>query len=294
MILAIIGEELGLIGILALLVLYGMIGYAGLRTAKLARDSLLEAAGGRDHLADPLPGDAQLLRRARDDAADRRAAAVHLLRELEPDRAAGGDGPADGRGGHGGEAGGASASRTCGRSRAAASSVRGLRVPPCGTLSAGGSCQGGDRRGRDRRPRGPGARRGGRAARPRSSRWSSSAAIAPRPSSCRRPAIRCTGCGSAGIDRSNVLRAARALLLAAGATFRRAPAAEARRGGRRDGRRRLCGGAGGARRSLAAAADRPDRGGQPPGRHEPAARPARRARVPRLPGPGPRRRRATS
>jgi cell division protein FtsW len=47
MILAIIGEELGLIGILALLVLYGMIGYAGLRAAKLARDSYskLLAAG---------------------------------------------------------------------------------------------------------------------------------------------------------------------------------------------------------------------------------------------------------
>jgi cell division protein FtsW len=38
MILAIIGEELGLIGILAVIVLYGMIGFAGLRAAKLARD----------------------------------------------------------------------------------------------------------------------------------------------------------------------------------------------------------------------------------------------------------------
>jgi cell division protein FtsW len=47
MILAIIGEELGLIGILALIVLYGMIGYAGLRAAKLARDQYakLLAAG---------------------------------------------------------------------------------------------------------------------------------------------------------------------------------------------------------------------------------------------------------
>ena len=47
MILAIIGEELGLIGILAVIVLYGMIGYAGLRAAKLARDqySKLLAAG---------------------------------------------------------------------------------------------------------------------------------------------------------------------------------------------------------------------------------------------------------
>jgi cell division protein FtsW len=47
MILAIIGEELGLVGILGVIVLYGMIGYAGLRTAKLARDlySKLLAAG---------------------------------------------------------------------------------------------------------------------------------------------------------------------------------------------------------------------------------------------------------
>ena len=47
MILAIIGEEVGLVGILAVAVLYGMIGYAGLRTAKAARDrySKLLAAG---------------------------------------------------------------------------------------------------------------------------------------------------------------------------------------------------------------------------------------------------------
>jgi cell division protein FtsW len=47
MILAIIGEELGLVGILTVIVLYGMIGYAGLRAAKLARDryAKLLAAG---------------------------------------------------------------------------------------------------------------------------------------------------------------------------------------------------------------------------------------------------------
>ena len=47
MILAIIGEELGLVGILGVAVLYGMIGYAGLRTAKAATDrySKLLAAG---------------------------------------------------------------------------------------------------------------------------------------------------------------------------------------------------------------------------------------------------------
>jgi cell division protein FtsW len=47
MILAIIGEEVGLVGILGVLALYGMIAYAGLRTAKAARDrwSTLVAAG---------------------------------------------------------------------------------------------------------------------------------------------------------------------------------------------------------------------------------------------------------
>ena len=68
-----------------------------------------------------------------------------------------------------------------------------------------------------------------------------------------------------------------------------APAAQAGRRGRRDRRRRLRGGARGARCPLAAAADRPDRGRQPPRGHEPAARAARGARMPRLPGPGPRR-----
>jgi cell division protein FtsW len=47
MILAIIGEEVGLVGMLGVIALYGMIGYAGLRAAKLARDrhSKLLAAG---------------------------------------------------------------------------------------------------------------------------------------------------------------------------------------------------------------------------------------------------------
>ena len=47
MILAVIGEELGLVGILGAIGLYAMIGYAGLRAAKLARDlhSKLLAAG---------------------------------------------------------------------------------------------------------------------------------------------------------------------------------------------------------------------------------------------------------
>src|SRR5205823_12771174 len=47
MILAIVGEELGVIGVTALAALYGMIAYAGFRAAKLARDryAKLLAAG---------------------------------------------------------------------------------------------------------------------------------------------------------------------------------------------------------------------------------------------------------
>ena len=101
MILAIIGEELGLFGILGLISLYGMIGYAGLRAAKLAARPLREAARRRDHVADPLPGHAQLLRGARDDAAHRRAAAVHLLRREQSRGADGRDGAPAERGRHG-------------------------------------------------------------------------------------------------------------------------------------------------------------------------------------------------
>ena len=93
-ILAVIGEELGLAGICGLLALYGMIGYAGLRTAKAATRRVRQAARRRPHLADPVPGAAQHLHRARARAADRRAAAVHLLGLDLADRAAGGDGPA--------------------------------------------------------------------------------------------------------------------------------------------------------------------------------------------------------
>jgi hypothetical protein len=62
---------------------------------------LLQAAGGRDHLAGPVAGIAQLLRGAGDGAAHRRAAALHLLRQHQPDRAHGRHGPAPERRGHG-------------------------------------------------------------------------------------------------------------------------------------------------------------------------------------------------
>ena len=100
MILAVIGEELGLFGILGLIGLYGMIGYAGLRVAKLARDRYSKLLAAGHHLADPVPGDAELLRRARAGAAHRRAAAVHLVRREQPGGAAGRDGAAAERGRH--------------------------------------------------------------------------------------------------------------------------------------------------------------------------------------------------
>ncbi len=93
-ILAVIGEELGLVGVLGLLVVYGVVAWAGLRIAQRAkgRYAALLAAGLTS--LDPLPGDAERLRRARDRPADGRAAAVHLLRLDEPRRAAGGRRPA--------------------------------------------------------------------------------------------------------------------------------------------------------------------------------------------------------
>jgi cell division protein FtsW len=86
MILAIIGEELGLVGMAD----------RALRADRLRRAAHgagrarppREAARGGDHVADPLPGGAELLRRDGARAADRRAAAVHLLRQLEHGRAA--------------------------------------------------------------------------------------------------------------------------------------------------------------------------------------------------------------
>ena len=96
-ILAVIGEELGVVGVCGLLFLYGLIAYAGLRAAKGARSlySALIAVG--DDLADRLAGDPERVRRARPGAAHRSTAAVRLLRVEQPDRDARVDGPADER-----------------------------------------------------------------------------------------------------------------------------------------------------------------------------------------------------
>ena len=85
-ILAVIGEELGLAGILGLLSLYGIIGYAGLRTARNAKGIYAKLARRRPDLTDPVPSHAQRLRRPRPRAADRRPAAVHLVRLDVADR----------------------------------------------------------------------------------------------------------------------------------------------------------------------------------------------------------------
>ncbi len=100
-ILAIIGEELGVAGVTAVLFLYGLLAYAGLRVAKARQGRLRQAAGGRHHLAHPQPGVPERLRRPGAGAADRRAAALHLLRSDEPHRAAGRHGAAAQRRGRG-------------------------------------------------------------------------------------------------------------------------------------------------------------------------------------------------
>ena len=93
-ILAIVGEELGVVGICGILFLYGLVAYAGLRVAKNARGTYakLLAAGVTSLFLSP--GDAQRLHRPRPRAADRRPAAVHLLRVDQPHRAAHGHGRA--------------------------------------------------------------------------------------------------------------------------------------------------------------------------------------------------------
>ena len=85
-ILAVIGEELGVLGIAGVVcpVRHDRVRRAADRAP--GRRALCEAARDRPHLADPVSGNPQHLRRPRDGAADRRAAAVHLLRAHEPVR----------------------------------------------------------------------------------------------------------------------------------------------------------------------------------------------------------------
>ena len=275
MILAVIGEELGLVGILGVVLLYGMIGYAGLRAAKLAADlySKLLAAGitslilcqatlnffavlgmapltgvplpflsyGSTNLIVLLGAMGLLLNVAATGGRARRARAKPRLR-------------------------GDRRRTRCRRIVIAAGGTAGHVVP---ALAVADALRGARRRRRVHRRR---ARRGGAG----SGRGLS---VPPR-------------CACAGIDRRNPLRAARALLLAARATLR------ARRLLRRLGPTRCWAAAAtwparSACRALAAAAAGADRGRQPPRRHEPHAGAARRARVPRVPDRGARRRAST-
>ena len=82
MISAVIGEELGLVGILGVVGLFGMFGFAGLRIAQKAKDNYgkILVAGLTSMVL--VHGDDQPLRGDGAGAADRRAAALHLLREL--------------------------------------------------------------------------------------------------------------------------------------------------------------------------------------------------------------------
>ncbi len=84
MISAIIGEELGLVGIVGVVGLFSLFGYAGLRIAQRAKDRYgkLLVAGLTSLVLGA--GDDQPLRRDGAGAADRRAAALHLIRQQQP------------------------------------------------------------------------------------------------------------------------------------------------------------------------------------------------------------------
>ncbi len=56
MIAAVIGEELGLMGLTMIMGLFGLFGYAGLQTAQKGARSVREAPGRRPHVADRHPG----------------------------------------------------------------------------------------------------------------------------------------------------------------------------------------------------------------------------------------------
>ena len=98
MILAIVGEEVGVLGIMALVALYGMIAYAGSARGQGGSRPLLRAAGGGDHVIDPRAGLAQPLRGHGPGAAHGRAAALHVVRPHQPRGPARGDGAAAERG----------------------------------------------------------------------------------------------------------------------------------------------------------------------------------------------------
>ena len=170
-ILAVVGEELGFVGIAALLLLYGLIAFAGMRAARRATGTyaMLVAVGVTSLIVFQATLNVFAVLGHR--AGDRRAAAVRLLRRVEPARDARRDGPA--------------AERRERRERAPARGAQhaharirecGSRSPPAG--QPGTWCR-----------RSSSRTRCGR----RGLRSSSSGATAPSARSCPRPATRSSG-----------------------------------------------------------------------------------------------------
>ena len=124
MIAAVIGEELGLIGISLLVGLYMLLGYAGFPDRPEGQGSLRSPARRRADGDDSGPGIDQPLRRPRPRPADRRDTPIRLLRKQQPDRHPRGRRPAAQRRqrrarAEDGVAGGVRAAAACGSSTAA-------------------------------------------------------------------------------------------------------------------------------------------------------------------------------
>ena len=88
MILAVIGEELGLIGVTFVIAAFAVFAFAGFTVALRCRDPFGKLLAAGHHLARLRPGGRQPRRRARRRAADGDSAAVRLLRRVEPRRPA--------------------------------------------------------------------------------------------------------------------------------------------------------------------------------------------------------------
>ena len=88
MILAVIGEELGLIGVTAVIAAFAAFAFAGFTVALRCRDPFGKLLAAGHHLARLRAGGGEPRRRARDRAADGNPAPVRLVRRLEPRRPA--------------------------------------------------------------------------------------------------------------------------------------------------------------------------------------------------------------
>ena len=84
MMFAVVGEQLGLVGVTLVLMAFCAFGYAGIRLAIGCRDPVREAARGGDHGARLRAGGDQHGRRRRRRAADRDPTPVRLVRRLQP------------------------------------------------------------------------------------------------------------------------------------------------------------------------------------------------------------------